>query len=331
MPEPRGAAGVALVITVLDERHSIDALLASIAAQTRPPDELIVVDGGSRDGTSEALVCWQTRLPLRVLTAPDASIGRGRNLGIEASSNPLIAVTDAGVRLDPHWLERLLACLTDEVDVVAGFFVADPCTLFETALGATTLPNLDDLRPERFLPSSRSILFRRAAWTAVGGYPEWLDYCEDLVFDLALKAHGARFAFAPDAIVHFRPRPSLDAFARQYFRYARGDGKADLWRARHAIRYTTYLIALGLLALGWRRSAPWVLVPLLGGALAHTYAPYRRLSHQLSGRPLAEVVAAILLVPALRALGDVAKMLGYPVGVAWRRRRAPVRTPAALG
>ena len=78
----------------------------------------------------------------------------------------------------------------------------------------------------------------------MGGYPEWLDYCEDLVFDLALQQSGARFAFAPRAIAWFRPRGSLAAFFRQYYRYARGDGKADLWRARHAIRYAVYLGAL---------------------------------------------------------------------------------------
>src|ERR1051326_5124056 len=57
---------------------------------------------------------------------------------------------------------------------------------------------------------------------------------------------GCRFAFAPEAIAWFRPRPSLAAFFRQYYRYARGDGKADLWRARHTIRYATYLTAVAL-------------------------------------------------------------------------------------
>jgi glycosyltransferase involved in cell wall biosynthesis len=324
----------ALVVTVLNERASIDRLLASIEAQTRAPDELIVVDGGSHDGTIARLEAWQRRLPLRLLVEAGASIAQGRNLGIAASSCPLIAVTDAGVRLEPRWLERLLDHLTDDVDVVAGFFVADPQSVFETALGATTLPDLDDVQADRFLPSSRSILFRRAAWQGAGGYPAWLDYCEDLVFDLSLKDRQARFVFAPDARVLFRPRHSPLAFMRQYFLYARGDGKANLWRMRHAIRYTTYATALLLVATSWRRRAGWLLAPLVLGALVYTRTPYRRLARRLVGVSPVDAVSAVLLVPVLRLAGDIAKMLGYPVGVAWRLRRgklAPAPLPLAAG
>src|SRR5262249_41674966 len=158
-----------------------------------------------------------------------ANISRGRNVAIAATDAELVAVTDAGVRLDPCWLECLRTGLTPETDGVSGFFSAHPRSTLERALGATTPPTPQDVKPETFLPSSRSVLFRRTQWQAVGGYPEWLDYCEDLVFDFALKRHGARFAFAPTAIAHFRPRSSLRAFFRQYYLYARGDGKAGLW------------------------------------------------------------------------------------------------------
>src|SRR5207237_9997668 len=125
-------------------------------------------------------------------------------------------------------------------DVAAGFFRPDPRAAFETALGSSTLVPERDVDAETFLPSSRSVAFRRAAWQAVGGYPEWLEHSEDVELDLRLKRHGYRFQFAPSALVHFRPRPTLAAFFRQYRAYARGDGKADLWRRRHAARYLAY-------------------------------------------------------------------------------------------
>jgi glycosyltransferase involved in cell wall biosynthesis len=303
----------ALIVTVLNEASTIDALLESIAAQTRPPDEVVVVDGGSGDGTWQRLQSWTARLPLQPIRAPGVGIARGRNLAIEAASGALIAVTDAGVRLEPDWLERLQATLTDEVDVVSGFFQPDPCTVFERAMGATVLPAVSDIDPATFLPSNRSVLFRRAAWKAVTGYPEWLDYGEDLVFDLALKRAGCRFAFAPQAQLWFRPRGSLAAFFRQYYRYARGDGKADLFRRRHAIRYATYGVLAMLL---WRRGAGLALLPL--GVALYTRRPYARLLPLLDGLPLRQVAYALALVPAIRLVGDVAKMLGYPVGVWWR-------------
>jgi glycosyltransferase involved in cell wall biosynthesis len=302
-----------LIVTVLDEASTIDALLESIAAQTRPPDEVVVVDGGSRDGTWPRLQTWTTRLPLRLIRAAGAGIAGGRNLAIEAASGDVIAVTDAGVRLESNWLAQLLAALKDNTDVVSGFFAADGSTAFERAMGATVLPSLDDIDRDTFLPSSRSVLFRRAAWHKAGGYPEWLDYGEDLVFDLALKRAGCRFAFAPGAQVWFRPRGSLAAFFRQYYRYARGDGKADLFRRRHALRYATYVVLATLL---WRRGAGLAVLPL--GVALYTRRPYARLWALLEDRPVPEVVYTLALVPAIRVVGDIAKMLGYPVGVWWR-------------
>lgn len=204
-------------------------------------------------------------------------------------------------------------------DVVSGFFVADPRTTFEKAMGATVLPALSDVDPNRFLPSSRSVAFTRDAWRRVGGYPEWLDYCEDLVFDLALKKEGCRFVFAPGAVAYFRPRPDLRSFYVQYYRYARGDGKADLWRRRHAIRYATYTIAPLALVLGFWYKGVWL--PLGFAAGLYLYAPIRRLRSMLRGASAKEWLLAVSLVPVIRLVGDVAKMVGYPVGVWWRWRR----------
>ncbi|HWP28695.1 MAG TPA: glycosyltransferase, partial [Chloroflexota bacterium] len=282
------ASRVALVVTVLNEAATIDALLASVAAQTRLPDEIRIVDGGSSDDTVARARAWATRgLPLAVDVRPGANIAAGRNAGIAATSAPLVAVTDAGVELAPDWLAQLVAPFHDPtVDVVAGFFRAAPRTAFEYALGATTLPLEDEIDPARFLPSSRSVAFRRAAWARVGGYPEWLDYCEDLVFDLALRRAGCRFVWQPRAIAYFRPRPTLGAFFRQYYLYARGDGKADLWRGRHAIRYTTYGVLLPLLlALARRHAAAALPLFLLGGA--YLRRPYRRLWRLTAGQSAA--------------------------------------------
>jgi hypothetical protein len=206
------------------------------------------------------------------------------------------------------------------VAVVSGWFVADPQNPFETAMGATVLPHVREIRAESFLPSSRSVAFRKAAWESVGGYPEWLDYCEDLVFDLRLKERFAPFSFAPNAAVYFRPRASLRSFFKQYYQYARGDGKADLWRKRHAIRYLTYLVVgPGLVCLALFHS-PWWWLALLAGAAIYTATPYRRLWPMLAPYGPLDRLKALLLVPVIRVVGDVAKMAGYPAGLVWRWR-----------
>ncbi len=314
-----------MIITVLNESESLDRLLESLCDQTRRPDAVVVADGGSTDDTLQRLRTWGAsgRLPLEIRSEPGSNISRGRNVAIAACRQELVACADAGVRLGATWLEHLLRPLQVEggASVVAcGFFLPEALTVFETSLGATVLPALEDIRPERFLPSSRSVAFSRSAWQAVGGYPEWLDYCEDLVFDLRLKARGYRFVFVPDAIVHFRPRPDLWSFAKQYFRYARGDGKADLWRLRHLVRYGAYLVVLpALLWLALRVSPGWL--TLLGiGAAAMLYTPYKRLWPEMSALSPLQRLQAVCWVPAIRVTGDVAKMLGYPVGRLWRWR-----------
>lgn len=316
---------VSLIATVLNEGESIRRLMDSIVAQTRQPDEIVICDGGSTDTTVEVLESYADRLPLRVIVRPGANISEGRNTAIAAATHDVIASTDAGVRLDPCWLEHLVAPLEADptVQVAAGFFLPDTRTPFEVAMGATVLPELADIDPERFMPSSRSVAYRRGAVERVGGYPEWLDFCEDLVLDFRLSACCGPFAFAPGAIAYFRPRTSLRAFWKQYYQYARGDGKANLFLKRHLIRYATYLVAAPLLlALAIARS-PWWLLGFVAGGAAMFRTPYRRLLNQWGGLEPAEKMQAASWVPVIRVVGDVAKMAGYPVGLLWRRHHRP--------
>ena len=319
---------ITLIATVLNEGDNIHHLMNGLLQQTRQADEIIIVDGGSTDQTVEIMQSYTDRLPLRVLIEPGCNISQGRNTAIHAAQGDLLAITDAGVRLTETWLERITQPLLDssEVHVVAGFFRADPQTTFETAMGATVLPLENEITPETFLPSSRSIALRKEAAEAVAGYPEWLDYCEDIIFDLRLKATQPPFAFVPDAVVYFRPRGSMKAYFKQYYLYARGDGKADLWRKRHAIRYLTYFAAAPLISwLSLAVHPAFLLLFLLGGVL-YLKQPYQRMPVLMKTAPDTSSVAlglVILLIPIIRIVGDIAKMIGYPVGWRWRIQNRP--------
>jgi glycosyltransferase involved in cell wall biosynthesis len=317
-------ASVSVIATVKNEASSIQTLLDSFRRQTRAPHEVVIVDGGSTDGTLAMLE--RAGPSVRAISAPGANISEGRNLAIRTAQHDVILVTDAGVSLPDTWVEFLSRPMEQDesMAMVGGFFEAAPQSLFEWALGATTLPRVDEINPSTFLPSHRSVAFRRSVWEALGGYPEWLDYCEDLLFDMRLRAAGHRVGFEPRATVAFRPRSTLKAFALQYFRYARGDGKARILLRRHLIRYAVYTGAalLPMIVLGIPELRAPVIAACLALGAAYCRRPWLRLQATRSEKSATQLALAAAWVPILRLTGDMAKMIGFPVGLAWSARPA---------
>lgn len=315
---------VSLICTVRDEADNIVALLDSMLAQRRLPDEIVVNDCQSRDATPMLVRQYAAREPRVRLVAGGHNIASGRNNAVAAARGPIIASTDAGLTLDPGWLEALVAPIErGEADLVGGFYQPAPQSLFELTLGAVNYRELAEIDPATFLPFGNCMAFRKELWESVGGFPEWLSHSEDVYFDLAAERANFRRVFAPTALIRFRPRSSLGAFARQYYLYARGDGRAGLWPRRHAARYATYVGLVALLAAAVRRPAARLPIASLCalGVAAYTRQPYQRLLPQLRGRSFGEWLHALALVPAIRVVGDTAKMAGYPVGV-WQRLAA---------
>ena len=307
-----------MIATCLNEAETIGAWWQSLRSQTRPPDEIIVVDGGSSDGTAELL--RELDPSIRVQVAPGANIPQGRNIAIGAATCPVIAVSDAGTLLEPDWLERLVSPLERDaaVDVSAGFFRPAGRTFMQRLIATVITPRLPEIEPSSFLPSSRSVALRREAWERVGGYPEWLRWGEDVVFDLELRDAGARFEFAPEAIVNWYPPATLRRFAHQYRLYARGDGQSGLWPARHALRYSFYALQAGLVIGAQRRSRLWTLALPLANAYLRRF--FRRVREEQPFDDPAERITAYLLVAPIVVVGDLAKMAGYAQGRIERHR-----------
>lgn len=316
-------SAVTLVITTLNEEESISKWLDSVNDLIAAPEEMVVCDGGSSDRTVELIERWAStsKIPTRLVIAPGANISRGRNIAIESATHETIAVTDAGTQLDNLWLHELRAA-AEHHEVVAGFFYPVGVTVFERLLATSITFREEEIREESFLPSSRSLLITKKAWRDAGRYPEWLDYCEDLIFDLELKRVGYVIGFQPKALVSWSARPHISGFFKQYYRYGRGDGKARLFAKRHAVRYLIYASALAI-AVTSAVAAPSLLqlagLALLIGVVLYSWRYINRL--RKSNLPVLEKLAGFALAPVLAIVGDLAKMLGYPVGLIWRAQR----------
>jgi glycosyltransferase involved in cell wall biosynthesis len=301
---------VSVIATVRDARPFIDEFLDSLRQQTRQPDEVVVVDGGSTDGTWEVV---ERAEGVQSIREPGANIARGRNVAIRAATHDVFAVTDADCVLAPDWLERILQPIEQGADVSAGFYRPIAESLLQVCATAW-LPDESELRPG-WMPSSRSLAFRKEAFQAAGEYPEWLDVGEDMYLNHRLVESGARIELAPAAVAHWRIRPTLAGTWRQYAGYAEGDARAGMYPQRHFLRFVAY--ALGVAALLARRPRLLALAALGGAGYARRpiIRTWRRIP---AGSP--DRWKALAAVPAMMAFVDAAKMWGYLRGLGAGRR-----------
>lgn len=178
------AETIAIISTVLNERISIKNLLDAFLTQTRKADEIIIVDGGSTDGTLEVLQEYMRNDPsIRYIVAKGVNIAQGRNIAIAHANASIIAATDGGCHPEPTWLEELVKPLLDTLDfaAVSGVRKVEFVNPFELFAGALSTSGNSPNEHDRVF-HGRNSAFRKSLWTATGGYPEWLYTAEDTLF-----------------------------------------------------------------------------------------------------------------------------------------------------
>ncbi len=251
---------ISVVVTVLNEVETVEALVTALQQQTLPPAEIVIVDGGSTDGTRAVLQSLATamgEIPIQVLVKP-GNRSVGRNWGIQQATSELIAVTDAGCAPFPDWLAQLYTTYQEtQAPVIAGYYEGEAVTPFAEAVIPYALVMPDRVNPQTFLPATRSLLMEKQVWQAVGGFDPALSDNEDYAFARSIKAQEFNIAFAPEAKVKWFPRSNLRDFGRMIFRFARGDIQAGIVRPKVVIifiRYSLFLVAVSLLlklGYGW--------------------------------------------------------------------------------
>ena len=97
-----------LVTTCLNEMRSLPRWREDLERQTRQPDEIVIIDAQSTDGTTEALRHWAEQDQRVKLRVEKCNAARGRNLAIAMATHEHIVSTDMGVRLDPRWFEEIV-------------------------------------------------------------------------------------------------------------------------------------------------------------------------------------------------------------------------------
>jgi hypothetical protein len=315
---------VSVVVPVRNEAATLPQVLDSLFRQSRPPDEIVIADGGSTDHTADAASAYAGR-GVRVVALGPAYPGRARNEGVLAARNDWLAFIDAGCEAHPEWLEGLLAAVGEGSDLpcaIYGSYEVRRDTEWERAQALAYVAPVDPATGCRPL-SIASSLIHRAAWAAAGRFREDLRAAEDLLFFARLEAAGVPILRSARALVTWRLPEGPAAVFKRFRLYSAHHMSAGLSRSWHR-RVMAMDVAAVLMAAG----APlgWGLLLLLGIAslarLLRTVLVRRRNIAPLSAfRPDRLARVGIILV-----LADAAVWAGAVDHL--RARAASVRTPA---
>ena len=217
---------VSLILTVKNEIDNIDVFFDSLIKQSLKPDEIIIVDAGSNDGTYEKLLSYTNVFSnLCIISSPGCNRSQGRNIAIKKAKYDIIAATDFGCLLHKDWIEEIIKPIVDgNADVTAGFYLNTDKRIIALSNSFFTHPDLFEIDENNFLPSTRSIAFKKICWDSVGGFDEKFILGEDTKFDFELKKMNFNFSFNKNAIVYWDAENSILKMIKKLFNYSMWDG-----------------------------------------------------------------------------------------------------------
>jgi glycosyltransferase involved in cell wall biosynthesis len=223
-----------VVIPCYNLGQYLDDAVSSVLGQTFRDFEILIVDDGSTDGATQAVLASYSRPKTRVIRAEHAGLAAARNLGISLASGRYLCALDADDTLEASFLEKMARVLD-----------SDDSLTFSSCWLRTFGDETWDWKPERCdLPTLlwedtvlTAALVRRDAVVAIGGYdtnmPEQGD--EDWDLWLTLVERGYRGAILPEILFNYRRRAGSMSTVCW-----RGKGHLPLMRYRIAKHQATY-------------------------------------------------------------------------------------------
>ena len=245
---------ITILLPTLNERAFVTDCLNSLCAQDYPQiDEILVVDGGSTDGTREIVERYGRRI--RLVDNPNVTAAAAMNVGLEAARNDIIVRADAHTLYSPDYVSSSVEALErTDAAVVGGPMRAVGITPFGRAVAAVTSSPFG-VGPGRFHYSDRVEevdtvylgTFDKATVIDAGGYDDknlqWA--AEDQELNFRIRQRGGRIVLDPSIRSQYFPRQTPRALARQYHNY--GLCKASTLAKHRTLPY-------------WRPVAPALLV-----------------------------------------------------------------------
>jgi len=232
---------VTIAMPCLDEERFIETCVRSVLAQEYPKDrlEVLVADGMSTDATRGILARLAAEdARICVIDNPDRLQAAGMNRTIAAARGDIVIRMDVHCEYASDYVRMCVAVLERTgADNVGGAQRARSNTFFQRALCAALTSPLGvggakyrSSESEGFVDTVFLGAFRRSVFETVGVYDPGAITNEDAELNQRIIAAGGKVYLSPEIVVHYHPRESLRALAKQYFKYGRG-------RARTLLRH----------------------------------------------------------------------------------------------
>jgi succinoglycan biosynthesis protein ExoA len=330
---------VTIAMPAFNEEHYIEACIASVQAQDYPADriEILVADGRSTDRTREIIERLTAADPrIRLVDNPERLQAAGLNRVVREARGDVIVRMDVHCEYAPTYVRRCVETLERTgADNVGGAQRARARTFFQKALCAALESPLGvggaryrSADQEGYVDTVFLGAFRRRVFETVGLYDPNAITNEDAELNQRLIATGGKVYLSPEIEVHYYPRDSFKALAKQYYKYGRG-------RARTLLKLGRFL--------GLRPMVPFFMV--VGGAALILLPPLWPIAPAAAAAYLlatgAEAVrvgrragaAAIPVVWGIFPVLHVSHGIGFAAGLARYLREpdwGPVETAPAL-
>lgn len=220
-----------IVIPAHNRPAQLRNCLDAIATLKYPRDrcEVIVVDDGSTQVLTPAVVPFLNRLHITLLRQHNSGPAAARNTGAAAATGRYVVFTDDDCRPDTGWLEALAGKLATNPGCAAGGQTVNglPENLFSTAsqvLIGYLYQHWNRDGDDAFFIASNNLAFPRARFLEVGGFNATfpLAAAEDRELCDRWRSHQGRLVYAPEALVHHFHALNLKTFVIQHFSYGRG-------------------------------------------------------------------------------------------------------------
>lgn len=223
---------ISMICTVMNEEKFIRKFVESVIKQTKKPNELIIVDGGSTDETYDILKKYSKKYSwIKVYQVPGLNIAEGRNYAIEHSKGDIIFTSDSSTCFENEWIEKIMDGFKQGGDVVFGSYSIKPKNSVENYL-ISRIPNWNKIDSDIFIPSNRNAAFKKEVWKKVGKFPSKIKRADDNVFHDKAHELGYKYVFIKDAVVYWYLNRNLKNMLKLAFLDSKSEGFLGIFLKR---------------------------------------------------------------------------------------------------